>query len=71
MKDLKELFIGINIKQKYNQKMQIKAILQDFILMLSFKEIKDCLFLFLTILLMVKTKLKETIVENSSFQGQI
>ena len=38
--------------------------LARFFLMLLFKELKDCLFLLLTILLIVIKKLKETAIEN-------
>ena len=40
-------------KTKYNQKILITTILQDFLLMLLFKKLEDCLFLVLTILIMV------------------
>ena len=39
-------------------------ILQDFILMLPFKKLKDGLFLLLKILIMMQKKLKETATEN-------
>ena len=43
------------------------TILQDFILMILFKELKDCLFLLLTILMTVKKTLKETVIEKKFF----
>ena len=64
-------------KSKEKQKLQIMTILQDFLLMLLFKELIDCLFLplitplkmlpiiQLTILLI---EFKETVIENTSFQ---
>ena len=45
-----------------------KTILQDFLLMLLFKELEDCLFLLLTILIMALRKLKETVTQNIFFQ---
>ena len=42
--------------------------LQDFLLMLRFIELRSSLFLFLTILIMVITRLKETVKENTFFQ---
>ena len=73
MKGSEDLFIGMNIKQKQKQKKQM-TILQDFILMLLFKELKDCMFLLLIIplllmVMMVLKELKETAIENISFQG--
>ena len=52
---------------KIETKEMPKTILQDFILMLLSKELKDCLFLLLTILIMVRTELKETVLENTSY----
>ena len=66
MKELKDLLIGRNIKIRQNQKKQM-TILQDFILMILFKELKDCLFLLLTILMTVKKTLKETVIEKKFF----
>ena len=42
--------------------------LRDFLLMLLFKELEDCLFLLLTILIMALRKLKETVTQNIFFQ---
>ena len=59
-------------KQKYNQKIYIITLQQDFILMLLFGELKNCLFLLLMtlilVIMMVVIKLKETVIENISFQ---
>ena len=40
------------------------TILTDFFVILYFRGLIDCLFLLLTILIMVITKLKETVIEN-------
>ena len=45
--------------------------LSDFLLMLLFKGLIDCLFLLLTILIMLLTRLKETVTENISYQEYI
>ena len=66
MKDLKDQSIGMNTSQKEKQKQQIMIILQDFLLILLFKELIDSLFLLLKTLIMVITKLKETVTENNS-----
>ena len=58
----------MNINEKYKQKKQMPTILKDFLLMLLFKGLIDCLFLLLAILIMVTTRLKETVIENTSFQ---
>ena len=68
MKDLKDQSTGMNINQKYKQKKQKPTILKDFLLMLLFKGLIDCLFLVLIILKMVITRLKETVIENTFFQ---
>ena len=64
-------------KQKENQKILIKTILEDFLLMLLFKELEDCLFLVLTTLLLMIlmtqsttmsiAKLEETVTQNIFF----
>ena len=41
-KDLKDLFIQASTKQKQKQEIQTTTILQDFLLMLLFKELEDC-----------------------------
>ena len=41
-----------------------KTILQDFLLMLLFKELEDCLFLLLTILRVVLRKSKKTVIQS-------
>ena len=43
-------------------------ILKDFLLMFLFKELIDCLFLLLTILIIVIKRSKETVIESISFQ---
>ena len=45
--------------------------LQDFLLMLLFKELIDCLFLLLIKLMVVPIKLKETVIKNISSQEYI
>ena len=67
--NLKYTFIGMSTKQKYNQKILITAILLDFLLMLLFKDLEDCFFLLLTMLIMVIKKLKETVTQNIFLQG--
>ena len=60
MKDSIDLFIGMNINQKLKQKHKIQQmikIVEDFLLMLLFKELIDCLFLLLTILMVMPIKL--------------
>ena len=44
------------------------TILQDFLLMLLFKELEDCLFLLLITLMAMPIKLKETVTQNIFFQ---
>ena len=61
MKDLKDQSIGMNTSQIEKQKQQIMIILQDFLLILFFKELIDYWFLLLRTLIMVITKLKETV----------
>ena len=57
MKNSKDLFIGININQKYNQKMEKIITLQDFLLILLFKELIDSLFLLLiTLVVLIELK---------------
>ena len=58
MKDSKDLFIGGNINKKLKQKKQMPTIVKDFLLMLLLKELIDCLFLLLTILIMVIKKIE-------------
>ena len=41
--DLTDLFIGMSTKQKQKQEIQITTNLQDFLLMLLFKELEDYL----------------------------
>ena len=53
---------------KIETKIQTKIILQDFLLMLLFKELEYCLFLLLTILIMALRKLKKTVTQNIFFQ---
>ena len=67
MKDLKDLFFEMSIKQKQNQKILTTTILQDFLLILLFKELEDCLLLLLTIIIMVIKTLKETVTQNIFF----
>ena len=62
MKDLKGLCIGVNINQKQNQKKLIKTILQDFLLMVLFKELIDCLLLLLITLLRMIMKFQLAIL---------
>ena len=45
--DLTDLFIGTSTKQKLKQEIWSTAILQDFLSMILFKELEDCLLLFL------------------------
>ena len=70
-KQLNEEFKRPGYWNEYELKIETKempaTILQDFILMLLSKELKDCLFLLLTILIMVRTELKETVLENISY----
>ena len=47
------------------------TVLKDFLLMLLFKGLVDCLFLLLTILTMVITRLKETVIENTYFISRV
>ena len=62
MKDLRDLLIGMSIKQKWNQKIYMLTILQDFILMLLFKELKDCLLMVLITLLLMLLIIQSTIL---------
>ena len=45
-----------------------RPLLQDLFLMLLFKELTDCLFLLLLILMVMPIKLKETVNKNTFFQ---
>ena len=67
-KGFKRLTIGMNINQNQKQKKQMPTTLKDFLLMLLFKGLIDCLLLLLTILIMVITRFKETFIENNFFQ---
>ena len=54
---------------EHKSKIETKEfLLKDFLLMLPFKGLIDCLFLLLAILIMVITRLKETDIENTFFQ---
>ena len=70
-KQLNEGFKTSVYWNEYKSKIETKEIdpnnsqmLQDFLLMLPFKELIDYLFLLLTMLIMVITRLKETVIEN-------
>ena len=55
-------------KQMKMQMKQMPTILKKYLLMLFFKGLIDCLLLLLTILIMVITSFKETVIENTLFQ---
>ena len=60
-----------NVNLKYSKDLSIgktATILQDFLLMLLFKEFIDSLFLLLTIVIMVLIKFKETVIQSVFFQ---
>ena len=48
----------------------MKLLIQEFILMLLFKELKDFLLLLLTILITVETKLKEIVIKKIFFKSK-
>ena len=70
MKDLKDLFIGMSTRQKTDLRKLMNNNITDMRIYLNavFKDLKNCLFLFLIILIMVYTKLNKTATGNISFQ---
>ena len=58
---------NVNLTKQLNEGLMPK-ILKDFLLILLFKELIDSFFLLFTILMMVMTRLKETVIENISSQ---
>ena len=60
--------VKYSTKQKKKQKIETTTILHNFLLMLLFKELKDCFFLLLTILIMLLKRLTETVTQNIFFQ---
>ena len=69
-KQLNEGFKRSSYWNEYKSKLETKdadpTILKDFLLMLLFKGLIDCLLLLLTILIMVTTRSKEAVIENTS-----
>ena len=68
MKDLKDQSIGIKINKKIETKTADDNNVTRFPLDASFQGLIDCLFLLLTKLKMVTKRLKETVIENISYQ---
>ena len=69
-KQLNEGFKRSSYWNEYKSKLETKdadsTILKDFLLMLLFKGLIDCLLLLLTILITVTTRSKEAVIENTS-----